>query len=269
MKFSFNALVFSVFGICFSTAAIGQDYQLKDGLKYKIYTTHPGKKPKLGDIAMVDMLFFGGNDSLLYNSLEKGQPVSIPVKEPQFKGDLMQGIMMLSPGDSAVFLVNGDSVTKLTGQNSMIKPGSYLKYVIKLRSIFDPAAQKAKDIEAIKAYLKTKHIRGAKHLANGLYYTISKAGNGDLPKDGQTITAHYTGKFLDGKVFDDDKGAGFSFVLGKHEVIPGWEYGFSILKKGAKATIFLPSDLAYGTNGGGEIPPNAILVFDVELVDVK
>jgi FKBP-type peptidyl-prolyl cis-trans isomerase FkpA len=248
---------------------IAQDFQVKDGLRYKMYTAHTGAKPKAGESVIVDMLFYGDHDSLIYNSTDKNQPVTIPIGKPQFKGDLMQGLQMMSEGDSAVFLVSGDSIAKITGQANNIRPGSFLKYIIKLRSIYSPASQQKKDEETIAAYLKKNKIRGAKHTASGLYYKIIQPGTGPTPQEGQSVATHYTGKLLDGTVFDSDKGGGFSFIIGKHNVIPGWEEGFALLNKGTKATLYLPSTIAYGVQGAGPIPPNSVLIFDVEVVDVK
>jgi FKBP-type peptidyl-prolyl cis-trans isomerase FkpA len=247
----------------------GQDFQEKDGLKYKMLVQHNGQKPAVGETAMVDMIFFGEKDQPIFNSAEKNQAVPIPITKSQFKGDLMQGLQMLGVGDSAIFLICGDSIAKLSPGSSNIKPGSWLKYVIKLRSIYNPAVQKKTEDETIRSYLHKNKIRGAKHTASGLYYKITGAGKGAKPKEGQSITVHYTGRFLDGKEFDSDKGEGFTFVLGKYEVIPGWEEAFALLKKGSKATIYLPSSLGYGVGGGGPIPPNTILVFEVELADIK
>jgi FKBP-type peptidyl-prolyl cis-trans isomerase FkpA len=246
-----------------------QDFQEQDGLRYKIFVQHNGKKPQVGETAMIDMIFYGDKDQPIFSSLDKNQPVPVPISKSQFKGDLMQGLQMLSVGDSAIFLVNGDSIIKISGSAGNIKPGSYLKYVVKLRSIYNPEAQKKADDKIITQYLKKNKIKGVKRTSTGLYYKITQKGTGDKPKDGQTVSAHYTGKLLDGKEFDSDKGAGFSFEMGKHQVIPGWEEGFSLLKKGSKATLFLPSTLAYGVSGGGPIPPNAVLIFDVELTDLK
>jgi cyclophilin family peptidyl-prolyl cis-trans isomerase len=104
----------------------------------------------------------------------------------------------------------------------------------------------------------------------GYYYIVSEEGEGETPKAGTNITAHYTGKFMDGRVFDSsvERGETFNFVVGGGQVIEGWDLAFLSMKKGEKRTIILPPELAYGSRGaGGVIPPNAWLVFDVELID--
>ena len=105
---------------------------------------------------------------------------------------------------------------------------------------------------------------------DGYYYIVEKPGEGDnTPQKGKEISTHYTGKFLDGTVFDSSlKRGAFKFNVGAGQVIDGWDTAFLSMKKGEKRTIILPPDLAYGSRGaGGIIPPNAWLVFEVELLD--
>jgi peptidylprolyl isomerase len=112
--------------------------------------------------------------------------------------------------------------------------------------------------------------------APGLEITDTKVGIGFTPKPGQICIVHYTGWLYEngakGKKFDSsvDRKKPFSFVLGEHKVIEGWERGVSTMKVGGKRTLILPPSLAYGAVGGGAaVPPNATLIFEVELLDVK
>ena len=112
--------------------------------------------------------------------------------------------------------------------------------------------------------------------ASGLQITDSVVGTGESPKTGQTCVMHYTGWLyqdgVKGKKFDSslDRGQPFEFVIGKHQVIAGWDEGVATMQVGGKRTLIIPPALGYGASGaGGIIPPNAVLMFDVELLGVK
>lgn len=104
---------------------------------------------------------------------------------------------------------------------------------------------------------------------SGLKYVVVKEGSGDTPKVGDMVKVHYTGKLLDGTVFDSsiERGTPIDFPVGQGQVIKGWDEALLSMKKGEKRVLIIPSDLGYGPSGRGPIPPNATMVFDVELVD--
>ena len=111
---------------------------------------------------------------------------------------------------------------------------------------------------------------------SGLEYEILKEGNGDYPKTGNKVTVHYTGWLNDnrkpGNKFDSsvDRNEKFSFTVGIGQVIKGWDEGVISMKVGEKRRLFIPSNLAYGSRGAGNIiPPNSELIFDVELFEIS
>jgi peptidylprolyl isomerase len=107
---------------------------------------------------------------------------------------------------------------------------------------------------------------------SGLKYKELKVGAGATPTQGQTVTVHYVGTLEDGSKFDSsrDRNSPFSFKLGVGQVIKGWDEGLSTMKVGGRRQLVIPPELGYGARGaGGVIPPNAVLIFDVELLKIS
>jgi peptidylprolyl isomerase len=126
-----------------------------------------------------------------------------------------------------------------------------------------PSIQNTQIAVAVNKGAKTTTTR------SGLKYTILKAGTGAKPKPRQEVFVHYTGTLTNGKKFDSsrDKGQPFSFKVGAGQVIPGWDEALSTMKVGERRKLTIPPKLGYGAAGaGGVIPPNATLIFDVELL---
>jgi len=110
---------------------------------------------------------------------------------------------------------------------------------------------------------------GVKTTKSGLQYEVVKAGNGPKPKLGDEVTVHYTGKLIDGKVFDSSRKRGKPVTFELGDVIPGWKEGLQLMHEGARYKLFIPPKLAYGEGGNRTIGPNEALIFDVELLKVK
>ena len=109
-----------------------------------------------------------------------------------------------------------------------------------------------------------------KQTASGLQYEVVSAGKGKTPKATDQVTVHYTGKLLDGTVFDSSTGRGSPATFGVNQVIAGWTEALQLMKEGDKWILYIPDHLGYGERGaGGQIPPFAALVFEVELIKVN
>ncbi|MCU0446517.1 MAG: FKBP-type peptidyl-prolyl cis-trans isomerase [Microscillaceae bacterium] len=170
--------------------------------------------------------------------------------------------------------------------------GKYNQYIVKVLLVSDPEKERKKaeeqakkqketDKKLIADYAQKKKIKPT-ITASGLNYVITQEGSGETPKPNDVVKVNYVGKLLDGKVFDtsyekEAKAANvynksreykpLEFPLGTGSVIRGWDEGIALLKKGGKATLIIPSEIAYGQQNLGTIPANSVLVFEVELVD--
>lgn len=136
----------------------------------------------------------------------------------------------------------------------------------------EQAAEQGKiNQQAGEAFLKENGAREGVHTtASGLQYEVIEEGTGVSPKPTDDVTVHYTGKLIDGTVFDSSVERGAPATFGVTQVIPGWVEALQLMKEGAKWRLFIPSQLAYGPNGaGGVIGPNSTLIFDVELIKVN
>lgn len=127
---------------------------------------------------------------------------------------------------------------------------------------------------AAKASSASKSAAGPKTVTtpSGLKYQDMVVGTGPMPKVGQTVVVHYTGWLVSGKKFDSsvDRDQPFSFVLGRGQVIKGWDEGVASMRVGGKRKLTIPSQLAYGPRGyPGAIPPNATLIFEVQLLRIR
>ncbi len=262
--------------------------KLESGLEYKIIKHGSGKKkPVINDHIELNILLHVG-DSVIFNSrkMNNDKPVPLPITAPKFKGDPMEGFMLMAVGDSAVFRLPVDSMKKIGGLQPWMKEGQKVEYDVTLVSAVSDAEfkkdaaekegkQKNIDDKLLQEYFTKNKIKPMK-TASGLYYTISAPGTGEQIKAGQTVNVDYTGMFMDGKKFDSNVDSAFHHVqpfsleVGKGHVIKGWDEGLQLLKEGSKAMFYIPSGLAYGSvDRGPQIPANSILVFEVEITDVQ
>lgn len=138
-----------------------------------------------------------------------------------------------------------------------------------MRTSMDRKAAKAK--QAGIAFLEENKTKdGVKVTESGLQYKIVTEGTGKTPGASSSVTVHYTGKLIDGTVFDSSVTRGQPATFGLGQVIRGWTEGLQLLKEGGKAILYIPSDLGYGERGaGGQIPPHSTLIFEVELIKVN
>lgn len=256
----------------------------ENGLKYQIFEhDDKARKAKLGDIMTFHFLLKNGSDSTLRDTYKEGTPQKMVLQAPQYKGSFEEGLALLATGDSAKITISADTLYAKIMQPMppMIKKGSELTFTVKVVSILTTeefqkeqseagSKQKAIDAKLIEEYIAKNNLKGkAQKTASGLYYIPEVEGTGPSPAPGDNIKAHYTGKLLDDKEFDSSKGKEpLQLTIGAGMVIPGWEEGLTLMKKGSKGVLIIPSGMAYGPETTGPIPGNSVLKFDMELLDV-
>lgn len=274
------------------------DYEeAENGTYFLLHTKGTGTATvDTGGAVFVKIKFKTAKDSVFFDVNQMMHAASYPMRvdKPAFKGDFLDMFTRMHAGDSATFFMRLDSLKAHYPEEFKFDPAhdtmEYIGFAVKIDSIYDrvkvqglrkqaEAEQKkqqemmmtmqAQEPAEIKKYVDENKITVAP-TATGIYYVEKTKGKGDNIKEGQTVSVKYTGKFLDGQVFDssDNSGQPLTFVVGQHQVIPGMEEGIMQMKKGGKATLIIPSSQAYG-DGMGRMKPFATLVFDLEVVDVK
>jgi FKBP-type peptidyl-prolyl cis-trans isomerase FkpA len=293
-----------VLGLAVTALAGCSKFEKGEGdMLYKIHNDKSGEAIKEGDFVVFGVVEKTEGDSVLYSSYDYDRP-SLLIKEKSiFKGDLFSGLGMLSEGDSATFKINIDSmVLKMGRPRPADTTAKYLVYNLKIEKVIPKGkltdsvfrgkideflkaeVEKAKTGETgkIKSYTTAKNLKPTIS-PSGLNYVISKQGSGSKPNPGDTVLVNYTGSFLSGKIFDSSladaakKSGTFNpgrkyeplkLPVGMQGSIPGFEEGLMLLNKGSKATLILPSSLAYGEQGNQGIPPFTPLVFEVDMVNI-
>jgi len=160
-------------------------------------------------------------------------------------------------------------ISLLLKQGKLIIISSFILLAVGACNDQETSMQKyEKEQIALNKYLTDNNIT-TKPTASGLYYIETLAGTGQKVTYGRWIAVKYEGRFLDGRVFDASGSTPFEFYAGAGQVIPGWDEAVMYMKDGGKATLIIPSTLAYGPYGSGTIPGYTPLVFDIEITNVN
>jgi FKBP-type peptidyl-prolyl cis-trans isomerase len=283
-KVIFNSLAI-VLMVAFTTLACSSKYpgfdKAESGLYYKMYSVSKDTaKPQTGFWVSLNMRYTAkvkGVDTVLFDSKKQlnGEAVRFQLPPSDFKGDLYEGIRMLSVGDSAEFVINADSLFlktfKMSQRPAMIDSNSVLYFYVHLVSVESPAKMKANEEVALKKYIDDNKIMVAPN-ASGIYIIPSDPGNGMKIDSGSMVKLHFTVSSIEGKqIFSSmDRPEPLKFQFGQKFDTPGLEEAVGTMKKGSKAKIIVPSSMAFGEMGRGNVvPPYATLVYDVQIVDVQ
>jgi FKBP-type peptidyl-prolyl cis-trans isomerase len=249
-----------------------------------------------GDFVKINLTVSSIDGKKIFSTLDKNHPITFEFGKPFDTKGLDEAISQMKKGSKATILVPssmgfGEKGKKDMSGQDIIAPFSPIIYDVELLDLQTKAEHEkaAKEEEAnakkmaaeaqakepalIAQYLKDHNIT-AKPTATGLYYIEKVKGKGARAMAGKKVKVQYTGKLFNGKVFDSsvDKkpSTPYEFTLGQGQVIPGWDEGIALMNAGGKATLIVPSKLAYGERGAGsDIPAYTPLVFDVELVSVS
>ncbi len=298
--------IIALLGLFMFTACVDTTKKTPNGFEFKVVKEGDGVLAKSGEVMVFNYAMKDSKDSLWFDTDAEGVPAALPIGDSSMlstEAGMIQVFRMLSKGDSVTFSMPvSEFFTKVAG--GFIPPNvdttRTLSFSVGVISIMDmegyqvyqteimqkkSAAQSEKDGAQIDAYLAEKGITAQKTLA-GVRYVITQPGEGENAVSGQTVSVNYTGYLLDGTFFDSsvkeiaEKTGLYSperepyepieVVIDQSGVIKGWHDALKVMKKGSKATIYIPSSLGWGPQRASEvIKENAITVFDLEVVDLK
>lgn len=280
----------------------------QSGLKFKVVKEGTGVPVKVGDVLIFNFVFKDSKDSVWRSTYEMDSPPYIIMPDTagiKTEDGMTQMLRMISPGDSVTLDISIQDFFKdivrqpippgfdttliftyqIKAEKTMVKD-SFMTYQ---RNFYmkKQKEQTAKDSVAIESYLGKNNLT-AQRTETGVYYVITTPGKGENGKSEQLAKVNYTGYTLNGEYFDTsvkavaiEKGlydaerekyvpyAPYDVTIDRTQVIKGWHEALKVLNKGSKATVFIPSALAYGSAGKNQIKPNEVLVFELEVVELK
>ena len=258
---------------------------LPSGVEYAyIICNNDSATAKPGDAWNLDIKYYSESDSLLFDSQNVTSKFSMECPADSMQGCIEEGLRMLHSGDSMIIKVDAErffTISRGIELPAFIKKGEKLTFYAKCKGIIPKntveqqfgeyvSKMMANENMLITNYIEREQI-AAVPSPTGLYKIILKPGIGNKTAENKTVTVHYIGMFVEGTEFDNSykRNRPLTFQLGKDLVIPGWEEGIATMKKGEKARLVIPSNLAYGPEGTKGIPPFSTLVFDIEMIDFK
>ncbi|MNS24269.1 Outer membrane protein MIP precursor [compost metagenome] len=303
-----NTLLFScAIAMAATVSCKGQSYEkTASGLEYRYEHKGTGTYvSKPGDMAKMHITY-KLSDSTFFDShkMNNNQPVDQPLQKPTYSGDVFEGLLMMKDGDKMIFRLPAKTFFEAMKQPmpEWVKPEGYVTWDVEMVSVRSKekveqeqkeraAKQNTIDDGIIQKYLKDNKIvvkalpktpvkanpKVAYKDASGIYYIVQKTGTALPIGNGKKVSVNYTGKLLDGTVFDSNEDPKFNhvqpieFTVGQKQMILGWDIMVSKMKVGDKVTAILPSSLAYGERAmpGSPIKENSVLLFDIDLLKAE
>lgn len=277
--------------LALSAAVVGcnnSDYpgfkKMDNGVHIKYHVKGEGDKtPELNSIVTLDMIY-GTGDTVLFESSKMPEPLSFPVSEPSFKGDLYAALTLLHIGDSVTIAFPADSFfTVMAGMPKspdFVKPGATMYFDLKLKAIQTEdelkaeqhimlEAMKAQEQEALQKYLSEN--QHSEPLASGLYYTELKKGKGKTPQAGDVLKVNLSVGMIGGiSLFSNFGKEPMEIEFGQPFDTKGLDEALGYMSKGTKASLIVPSHLAFDSVGRSQmIPPYTTMLYEVEIADIK
>lgn len=251
------------------------------GLKY-IITKKGNGEPAMKGLA-ADVLYKGffTDGKMFDEAQDKNHPFSFVLGNGQVIKGWEEGVALMRTGDAFRLIIPPQLAYGKKGVPGVIPSNAALIFDVQLLAVRDPNIVTAKlpanpllDARQLAAALQAAKAKPGDTVStpSGLKYVVGKRGSGVPAQAGRSVEVHYSGFLMNGKMFDSsrERGEPFEFVLGQGLVIKGWEEGIALMRVGDQLTLIIPPQLAYGERGAGNvIPPNATLIFDVELMGVS
>ena len=264
MKFLIGLLILS---ITFNQNISGNNMDEKlyittdSGLKYYDIKIGQGDFPKPGDILSVHYTGKLEDGTIFDSSVKRGQPIEFPVGKGRVIKGWDEGLLSMKVGSKRELVIPSNLAYGERGAGGVIPPNATLIFEVELLAIFAPFIDTDFSLPGSE-----------KTTESGLRIIEHIIGKGEKPKDGEKAVVHYTGMLSNGEKFDSshDRGSPIEFPVGKGRVIKGWDEVVKLMNIGSKYTVIIPPELGYGERGaGGAIPPNATLIFEMHLLEIK
>lgn len=229
------------------------------GLGYLLVEEGDGETPEAGDLVDVHYTGMLEDGTVFDSSIDRGEPISFVLGQGAVIAGWDEGIGLMQVGEKAQLIIPPDLGYGATGSGASIPPNATLIFDVELVSV--TSAPDAPTEVSDDDYETT---------ATGLQIFDIQAGDGEVPPEGAQVSVHYTGWLEDGTRFDSSipRGQPFTFTLGDPGLIAGFNEAVSTMATGTIRQVVMPPDLAYGSEGaGGVIPPDATLIFELELIE--
>lgn len=272
------------------------------GYKYTVVKEGEGEVGKVGEFLLINMMIKDAKDSIWNDTKEQKLPMILPINEPNPNDEGIEEVFaLLKKGDSILFPIDAKTLFEKQGGRvpSNVDTASIFTFYLGVKDILDEAQvqaleqeimgkmnseQLAIDLALIDGYLAESNTE-VQTTESGLRYMFTKVGTGANAAPGNEVSIHYAGYLLDGTLFDSSiesiakannkytEGRPYeplTLQAGSGQVIPGWEEAILLMNKGSKMRVWIPSTLAYGPRQRSEeIVANSVLVFDMEMIDIK